>query len=1407
MSISISNMAELTMSISDAATSVSDAIGSLDTFLMESATSIGDAMTACCMAQYGTGAAVAVPTHNYIPGVPAMPGPPAVPAVPPMLEQGFTDPIPAMTPQQASVANQMTLCNLQNYQSDLQNTQWQSWFADYQSWRDLQIVPQIIALGAALVNFQSYQSKFDAYLNCANDILADHVKPTIKALADCHEADKSQLKDKVGAMVAEQDTVIQQWVDAAEKSQDNVWCDEIRDLFFEDGGGPGELGAGYATLQRSHAQNIATHLAQICTDGRDASLALKDWWQTYDQTQIVDKYQDLECALVDTTDDDSMASQLLAMLGKAQDICATIQMCGQNLQNDYTTKLQGPQLDYLQDIINCVDGDGAGNVLTQMKDNHQVLLDCLENQKLEYTNTYQGLMEPGCNVDLAIDSVKQIFDSPDGITSVRDCIDYFKTLADSRDEIIERYLGVNTANGSSGEFCLGRVIIDQACGLVKNSDGAVQALDALGEDCLQFYMDDYRTGESCFATALFDYACQLSTCLVTLNDWFKNNRDDMLQCYEDGYAGEKDAMASLIADATTLTDKHSETYQWLCDCAIELKEQLYATCYQPGESQLVKEALQQAFEYLAKQNADYQFARDNADLTFACWNDDYKAQQKCLDDALMVEAKELVGCLSDAHEFLCDKADKQYAHWCDFWKEKEETYVCEMFDCATQLLKESYECFDDMCNIADNHLEWWRDCYEQAECVTAPKLINAAARACEKNESTYEEICRHEEDMYAKWQDVFCTCDIKDLRAVCDIYNKVDPTCEIHTDAECAQALAETLKDCYYDLVLPCEKNYIDEICKMEKYEPRYCEVESRALLAIRATFARREKELRCRANKFNKGLIEKQIMDMHRDLLKAEAASVESANRWEKWWEVAECDRRHRYRMDVIQVGERYPTNAMAAYQQSTQGYDIILQRLQQRIERGYVYLSNSQQYADRVLNSTAQAVNSGIATIREGHFWPEHYLNIKNSYQQHVNARLDDTAEVMRIGTTHMQQAESSKAQAAQIATAAIDRGQQAISNGLQLVDDSMGFQNNASQIHQAAINTGLQTVDRGHQVLRQAIEAKVQADQVASRSMSELLGAIDRGHFWQTQATNNADLSGQLISRTMDDGLFLTDKGHNLKSMAIQAETQQAAQATDFVQTGLQSIDRGHFWVQQQSNDKQNAASQWHQGFSENMELVQNARAHIEQAVRQAQVADGMLQGALGQGLAAGDQALNAFRAANDKLSTALQASMEAMGLAQNMSNAGADRQSRFLEALSRHMQMVPNVANSFNGIAQTGNRLMELGTSHEKQLARCSLDRMNAYCDAIQRYHSHLTRGIGNIGGNTLGQAFNAAMQFQSLSQNSLNDIIGVTTSIFASPPNPFQGVNTSFDFGAGNSVSGSASGGSGTNYGGSWYPGV
>lgn len=605
-------------------------------------------------------------------------------------------------------------------------------------------------------------------------------------------------------------------------------------------------------------------------------------------------------------------------------------------------------------------------------------------------------------------------------------------------------------------------------------------------------------------------------------DWLMACADKLEGHWDTTYA-QKDAdyACAAMETATAALEGMQEVKTFLNGCRDAWKA-IHTDIYHAGEAQHVPKIHEAACATVGKFDEIAQCALDCAEDEKARYVTTYEAKEDALSVLAMSEACDLHPCFATIKDWLVEHSDTIQGCWEDGWKGKDVQYACDLIEKGIQLLCDVDDELEELCLCAEEFKTHWENCYKDAECITMPKLIMSAADACDKQKSTYMALCDQSEHLWSKFEQTWCPWDVQDAQYFCDFWLKTNPLNELCDNHECQQELADLLKECYEDLILPWEKAYIQEICELEKYIAKYCETEDRAQLGIIAQ-ATKARERAIKSNpRYCSGATKQQLINIDNQSIRSQAAAIQAANRDERWWETQECDRRHRYTMDVLErLGKRIPDHALQFYAASSDVMDSILGRMHERLLRGYEYVRNTNDYSRSVLNANQAAIEAGQRAVQLGQFYPDAYLRGKDSYFRHSEVYMANVQETIKLGQFYPELASRDQERALSSVNNSANWGFQHMQHGIRHVQTALDAKKVSADTAQAAQQNALQSYAIGQDYLRLALAASQEATAQTQLSLQAGSGAQGAGIEYAKEAANKMESVMQAALQSIREG----------------------------------------------------------------------------------------------------------------------------------------------------------------------------------------------------------------------------------------------------------------------------------------------
>jgi hypothetical protein len=891
---------------------------------------------------------------------------------------------------------------------------------------------------------------------------------------------------------------------------------------------------GIAAAAIAHQCQTQVYQAQLYQAQTSAYLAAQQAWQEaqivpslialvgqlvaltkmYDQwTLYLEKTNQIMCGLADTAFPEALACWQTAKADYTE--CLAEQNA--NYAGDlaqYRARLTWgcDQADKLRDHV-CLDGTGEGGFLTA--DAQHV----------------QNMAQNAANI------------ATDGQWAVQEAKPYIVDL------IAE--LEGNHAPWLNEEF---GAITGQLAGLY----GKAQGICAYLNDCGQALVDNYVGGELASTREMLDAGVQNAIdCLGQIQDAITQAgecMEDQKALYDAHRPGMETFGPEVLAQTNALLSNGelmTECWQDANECGQTFKDR-YELQFAVDQDALAAKIMQLACDMAQNHMAVYECQKGLSEQCAAHWEDHYEACDAAIAEGITAEAKLLLNTRRATFDTFIERHEKLWANFCDHYWPLEMEYSSTLLTKATEQICEWNDSLEKVCEEACEFLDWWKDTYQTEEQITSPKIIAAGVDACEQQIDTYTRLDDLLDRLCDKWFDEICQCDLDDIQALCTLHDKKDVVCEITDNADCIETIADRLKACWLDDGLPCEKDYLQELCDLSKYNPKFCELEDRAVMHVRRRFdAARESLLRS-TQRYCVGDIEDALCKLESEQATAEAQAIELANRHEQWWETQECNRRHTYKMNMIETYQSFAALSIQGFDTADQQYDRLLTQLHNRLSRSYTYLSQANQAGATAASSTAQGVSQALDTTRIGQFYPQLFQQLKSDYSQASQAMVLRGQEQTRIGHQHMSSALQALNSADALADSATSQAQTTVQHGFRYKQQALAAANSAGDTATSIQSLALQHIDDGQQLADNAIRWKSQEWQVVCDSIQKSQNQMQIAQSVMAQAMAFEQHRDQLLQNCVDTGL----NAERQRFAIYQAGTQKVETAMRTAEAALTS-----------------------------------------------------------------------------------------------------------------------------------------------------------------------------------------------------------------------------------------------------------
>ena len=1227
----------------------------------------------------------------------------------------------------------------QQLQTAAYQSQYQSWLDQWESYQDLQVVPYFIQMGLALAQMVEAYGVYNDCLGVAKTS-KDRVAAELVAMTECVGQLRDQIcphLDALGADNAMRITSFNNSVAMAEMMKEQQLTQQALYIAAEDG--------DEFRVEQNHDKAFSL----IC-QGHASAATLKIY---------ADNLEAYFNELLAHDVDAPVADAIKALVAKVNECQEWLKECADNLQADYDENYAIPAANMSEVVMN------ESNVLVQgLSDITTFLNGCQATLKTHWETVHQAAET--VNVELLT-------------TEATNLIPRFTMLHDDVLTCIEDHQAMQDAY-TAQETCLGPDAIAQGCAALDDFLTVRTDLNTCSDERKAQYAAAYEGKESTFATASLTLGCGA---LANVEAW----TEDLDACAEERKAtytavynaGETALQQAVLASAAALVPCAEELHAEMLTCAGERKAQ-YNAAYMAKESALVTTVMTEACTFSTCMTEIKDDMLACADERKSTYDGAYKGKEEALSAVALQEACALMPCLADVHEWLCTQADCMDAHWLENWKANEGQYAATLLQKGVDRHCNLDEDLEKLCDEADYQLQKWRDAYEAAECATHQKIIEAGERACEKHEEFYNYVCDEMQHLWTKFEDEWCVCDVQDLQEVCAIWEKCHPIDELCENHECQQEVAQLLAQCYKDEILPCEKRYILEVCDSMKYVPQLCEMETTALLQIRKQFDRQRERLIKGSSRWCHGATKEQLSELYRQQAAAESAAIAAANRYEKWWEVQECDRRHRYYMDVLtNLGKRMQDQSQAAFQQDNVLLDQLLGRLHDRLLRGYEYVRNWNDSARSVMGATSNAMSASHESARVGQFHVQRYQDMRADYNRSSLGYMSSVENTMRIGQFLPAHAAQDKNQAAQVASQAVQHGQRAIDHGHWQLDMYLRGQSAGAQIAQQGVAFGHQAIDQGHNQLQLYRAGLVDAAQVTQAMIDDGTNAVAQGHQQLDMYLRGKALAVDSVHNQINESLQTVQHGHNQLRMYLEGKNMAGRMAAESIQYGLNAVQQGHFWPEMMLREKNLCYEILSAVSDDALQSYNVGLSHVGNAIAAAQEARQATNVARQAGEDAAGRGLRMQQLAAEKVDGAMRVAAGAISQGNDFLRVGLNAAQIAAQGHSSSLQSASVGYNAWNQLVNQQDQHTLRAAEFNNSSRAGALAGMDLYCKYLQQNYqimsgNYLTQGLNMV--NAAGNIFQGSRAgFNAAASDFLGGVSGLNQP--PSLPNaPFSGSN-------------------------------
>jgi len=651
-------------------------------------------------------------------------------------------------------------------------------------------------------------------------------------------------------------------------------------------------------------------------------------------------------------------------------------------------------------------------------------------------------------------------------------------------------------------------------------------------DCGQALVNTYQNEELATTRPMLDAAVANATeCLADIRAAITEAETCMREqkaLYEAHAVEMRTFGPEVISQANALLDcgdLMKDCWQDANACAETLKDRYELT--DGCQDELAKKMMEIACNMAANYEDLYECQKTIATECFDHWKDHYAACDASLAEAITAQAKTLVETRTATFETFTEHHEKLWSDFCDHYWPLERQFSATLLAKAETQICELDASLEEICTEAYEFLDWWRCAYQDEEKITSPKIIRAGVDACEQQIDTYTKLDDMLDELCQKWFNEVCDCDLGDIQALCKLHEKTDVVCDVVENTECIETIADRFKTCWLEDGLPCEKDYLQELCDLEPYDPNYCDVEDRAVMHVRRRFDQAKESLMRQSSRYCVGDIEETLCKLESEQALAEAQAIELANRHEKWWAVQEDNRRHTKKMNMIETYQSFAALAMQGFETADNQYAMLMTQLHNRLSRSYTYLSQANQAGSTAAGSTAQGVSQAMDATRIGQFYPELWRNLKADYHNNSQAMIQRAQQQVQLGHFHASSALDTISRADGVAEQQITQAQQTLTHGRQFKQAAITAGDSARTVNDSVHNISLQHIDDKNVLLQEARAWKSLEWQTVCDTVTKAQNQFQQAEAVLAQAFAFEQHRDQLLQNCVDTGFNAEDR----------------------------------------------------------------------------------------------------------------------------------------------------------------------------------------------------------------------------------------------------------------------------------------
>jgi hypothetical protein len=675
-----------------------------------------------------------------------------------------------------------------------------------------------------------------------------------------------------------------------------------------------------------------------------------------------------------------------------------------------------------------------------------------------------------------------------------------------------------------------------------------------------------------------------------LNGWRQEVRDKTQRVYnhvdQHHLPGEASMIPLLMNMTECMVSRVCELRDWLHQKA-QCDDSTYREYYGSSEGPQARAAMASAAELIPKIADRVRWFEDNTRHVESIFKSCYGDPQATLNPALFQQAENLAPEVGRCFEWFKNQAVKDQDFFERIYRDSECDLVMQHFRHACTLLdglNKSLEKIDKWSN-ADRSL--YDDHFRSREVEATQELVFTGKTAAEDMTKFGQWFEQKSRDFHEVYNHNWLPADINNLLHHEKVWDRMDPLQVLERNIEDLGKQAATVLP-VVESGIQHAQTYLDKVFQEADLFDYALEVP--AALHVRDRIDAAQEELERCTSRYASGHLLAASMQLKNQGARSEGAAFEASQRWRFVANEALRRRMVEEQSGGLQVVDGLLTRHLELTQAESSSSAALLDRLNQSVERGRVYIDAFQNSGGLTANMQQNQINNLLQTVQLWHFWPELALRESGEFNAQVQNVLDDSQNLLQLGRFWPEHAQRNKDRGVDVMQQAFDVGLRLSQLGQFYLAQAQSSNAQVASIASGAGQLGNQFAQTGHNLNRiagdrtqGALGSSVQASQMG-------LGAAEVGNQKLQQALeyeNRMTLNGlehlKAGISSMGVGVELMREGRNSYQLAGSYGLGAAQEMRGLFRHGL---DQGIFGMQA------NEAS-----YSMNFEMLSYAKNFLQ------------------------------------------------------------------------------------------------------------------------------------------------------------------------------------------------------------------